>query len=388
MQTFVTIFPDAHNYHLTKDIGQIPYFMGAFRGYDSKLVCYQNSPSYPHTLSEVKNLELAFIKEKGSFLFAEKAVLKFLKKNARKIDVLNLYHLSKPTLVYGILYKLLNPSGKLYLKADIFNPLIESGGYSYSKSKFKNGLLKYLEWKFMQKADLITVENKKGVDLMKESYPYAKGKIKYLTNGVNDVFLKNNFPSTKSYEEKDDVIIVSGRIGVDFKKHHYILEAALKLNFKNWKIVFAGPVQEEFKKVIDEFFQKHPRLKENLVFLGDINDRLQLYELYDGSKICCLSSESESFGLVYSEAMYFGNYLIGTEGMSAFDDLSNNGEFGDKLSVGDVDALAKTLQGYIDSEDKLRQLTPLIKEHCLKNFNWSGLTKKLDQYLKEAGNDK
>ncbi len=65
-KTFVTIYPWCENVHLTKDLGQIPYFMFAQHNYRAKLVTYKNSDNYNHLNSEVKGLNLELIENNGT----------------------------------------------------------------------------------------------------------------------------------------------------------------------------------------------------------------------------------------------------------------------------------------------------------------------------------
>jgi hypothetical protein len=46
--TFVTIFTETENFHLVKDVGQIPYFMYKTEGYDAELISYKNNEEYPY----------------------------------------------------------------------------------------------------------------------------------------------------------------------------------------------------------------------------------------------------------------------------------------------------------------------------------------------------
>jgi len=108
---FVTIFPICENVHLTKDLGQIPFFLHKTYGYNSSIVSYKNSDNYSNLNGEVNGLTMEFIENTGRLSFLEKGVLKYIRKNAKNIDVLNLYIFSKFTFVYGIIYKILNPNG-------------------------------------------------------------------------------------------------------------------------------------------------------------------------------------------------------------------------------------------------------------------------------------
>src|ERR1700744_2775697 len=191
---FVTSFPICENVHLTKDLGQIPYFLYKKHGYDSSIVCYKNSPHYDNINTEVKGLNIEFIENTGRSSFLEKGVLKYIQKNARQIDVLNLYIFSKFSVVYGILYKMLNPKGILYLKLDGYNETFDpQSTIAHSTGKFKNGILKWLEKKFLRSVDLISMENTEGTKLVKQKFPSVADKIMYLPVGVNDIFLEAAF---------------------------------------------------------------------------------------------------------------------------------------------------------------------------------------------------
>src|ERR1700748_3871781 len=190
-RTFVTIFPICENVHLTKDLGQIPYFLHKKYGYDSAIVCYKNSEHYNNVEGEVKGLKIDFIKNESRLSFLEKGVLKYIYKNAKQIDVLNLYIFSKFTFVYGILYKMLNPKGILYLKLDGYNETFDpQSTIAHSTGKFKNGILKWLEKKFLRSVDLISMENTEGTKLVQQKFPSVADKIMYLPVGVNDIFLE------------------------------------------------------------------------------------------------------------------------------------------------------------------------------------------------------
>ncbi|HLR77242.1 MAG TPA: hypothetical protein VK106_06245, partial [Balneolaceae bacterium] len=90
MKHFVTLFPEAKNIHLIKDVGQIPYQMQHLFNYNASLVCYKNG-SYPYLNEKAKELNISFLENTGKTFYWDKAPLKFLYKNAKKIDILNLY---------------------------------------------------------------------------------------------------------------------------------------------------------------------------------------------------------------------------------------------------------------------------------------------------------
>lgn len=380
---FVTIFPICENVHLTKDLGQIPYFLHKEYGYDSAIVCYKNSEHYNNVEGEVKGLKIDFIKNESRLSFLEKGVLKYIYKNAKQIDVLNLYIFSKFTFVYGILYKMLNPKGFLFLKLDGYNETFAEGNkITHSTNPIKNQILKRLEKSFLKKVDLVTIENQEGEKLVQKMFPAIANKVMYLPVGVNDLFLNEAFAGKqKSFKEKENIILTVGRVGEEIKNQKMILKALTKTDMKDWKMVFVGPVNESFKIYFEELYVKFPKLKEKVIFTGNISNRVELYEWYNKSKIFCMTSLKESFCHSISEALYFGNYIIGTEGIMSMKDVTDNGKYGVTLKPDDDVALAATFQKLIDDDTELSTLYPEIVNFSRKYFVWSNIIGKVDEQI-------
>ena len=377
---FITLFPYCEKSHLIKDIGQIPYFMYKLYDYDASIVTYKISKEYVHQEGEVKGLNLTFINNSGRFFFIENELVKYIFANAKKIDVFNLYHFTKHTFVYGVLYKMLNPQGFLYVKLDAYNEEIKKNT-PYSTNRIKNFFLKRLEKLLLKKSNLFSIENQEGEELFKQKYPEVSGKTIYLPNGVNDLFLKEHFKIIKDYKEKENLIITTGRIGLKVKNNEMILRAIAKVNMKNWKMYFIGPVQFDFMTFFEELCKAFPQLKNNVFFTGEISDRKQLYEWYNKAKIFCLTSPFESFGISIIEAMYFGNYVIGTEGISSFNDISSNGQYGTVVKLNDYDQLAKVLEGLINNEQQIAARHNDITQFVKENFTWSKIVAQLQKRI-------
>ncbi len=378
---FVTIFPICENVHLTKDLGQIPFFLHHIYNYDSSIISYKNSKDYFNLKTEVNGLKLEFIENKGRWSFLEKSVINYLKENAAKIDILNLYIFSKFSFVYGILYKKLNPKGFLFLKLDGYNETFEkSSKIRHSTNIIKNTIFKYLEKKFLDKVDLITIENTLGEELVKNKYPHIAHKVMYLPVGVNDLFLKQKFNITyKSFEQKENIILTVGRIGEKIKNNEMMLRALAKTDLKDWKMVFVGAMNPEFEKFYSRWITEYPELKEKLIFTGEIQDRETLYEWYNRAKIFCMTSWKESFCHSIGEALYFGNYIIGTEGIVSMRDLTDNGKYGVILKADDDVAMSHILQELINDKNKLAAIYAGTVNYAHENFVWSKIADKIYQ---------
>ena len=380
---FVTIFPICENVHLTKDLGQIPFFLHHKYHYESSIVCYKNSKEYSNLEGEVKGLNLELIENTGRIRFLEKSVLRYIRKNAKKIDILNLYHYSKFTFVYGILYKKYNPKGVLFLKLDGYNETFEKGSIiKHSTNRFKNFILKYFEKQFLKQVDLITIENTIGESLVKNKFPEIAHKVMYLTVGVNDLFLTQTlrFPF-KSFEQKENIILTVGRIGLEIKNNEMMLRALTLVTLKDWKMVFVGTINPAFKLFFDNWIIDYPYLTDKIIFTGEINNREDLYEWYNRSKIFCMTSWNESFCCAIGEALYFGNYIVGTEGIVSMPDLTNNNKYGVTLKTNDHEAMAIKLQELIDNPSYLSKLYPEIVAYSHTNFVWSKIIEKLHQRI-------
>ncbi len=377
---FVTLFPIARNIHLIKDVGQVPCFMNRLHGYHSELVCYRNDEEYPYLNSEAKGLKIEFLESKGKRLFLENAAIEYLQENAANIDVLNLYHLDRDTFYYGNLYKKLNPNGFLYVKLDLSNKFLLEGKKKHSLNLFKNWILRRWEKKFIRNTDLFSVENRSGLELMKLRYPECDSKIIYLPNGINCDYVGERFDPPG---EKEKIILVMARIGESVKNHEILLRIIPHLDLKKWKIVFAGPVVQRFKPKVEAFFHEFPEHRENVIFTGEITDRRQVYSWFRRSMITCLTSVDESFGLVLVEGLYFGNYLVGTEGMSSFDDITDSGRFGKKLPFNDDEALRTALQEIIDHPEKTEALRGEAHSFATEHFMWPVLVQQLEDEIQK-----
>jgi len=343
ISNFTIIFPVAQNVHLIKDVGQIANAVAASGNYSSTLVCYKNSEHYTHLNTEANYLKIDFISPNGKFLFLEKAVLNYLKENAKKIDVLQLFHLTKETIYYALYFAFLNKKAKIYIKMDVYNETLMQD-VIYSKKPIFQWIHKKAEKQFFKKITVISAENPTSLALLKQKFPQLKNKAILVTNGVNGSFLKTHFPIINSFEEKENIILSVGRIGAVDKNYEMLLDAFVLAKLTNWKLVLVGPVEAAFQEKTNQLFDTNPTLQPQIELIGNVENRKELYNYYNRSKIFCLSSPQESFGIAFVEAMYFGNYVIGTTGMSSFEYITNNFVHGAWVEANNTKELANLLK--------------------------------------------
>jgi len=404
---FVTIVPHAENLELRKDPGQIPYQLGKLPGISTSLVTYyytlkggrnegsvaippndpaQQHKDYPYLLTEVRDLNLNFLPNKGRGKFYEKSIFQYLLKNSTNIDVLNLFHFNSENIFYTFLYKLLHPKGKVYLKLDIDIPFYNQTKYFFNV----NGRFRYLKIliftkliqpAFFRQVHTISAESKFGVDYFCKRFKVPLKKMLLLPNGVDENQISKSISGIKSFGEKENIIITVGRIGTRQKNNEMLLKALTAIDLTDWKVFFIGLVEETFKPKIADFFKENPGKSDQVFFTGYINSPEVLYQYYNKSKIFCLTSIDEGFPLSACEAAFFGNYLVLTDRIYCFDELTNNGEYGKKIQLNDTDQLASSLKNLIENPEILQVTCEKIKAYAKANLTWQAIIPKLNKRL-------
>ncbi len=351
---FVTLFLKTENVHLLKDVGMIPYFLHKNYGWDCSVATYQNSAEYPYVMDEVRGLRLDFVKRTRLGRIVDG--IRYLKAHAAEIDVLNLYHLNLSTYFYELAFRKYNQSGKIYLKLDM-NPV----GLKTCLAKDLRGLIKRAS---IRRADIVSVET---TVLQKELVKHFGQKIIYITNGYFDRTTSSQDGKALPFK-KENVILTVGNLGTKEKATDVLLAAFAKsAPHHDWTLKLIGPVAEQFKTEITDFYEQYPQLKERVQFLGSIHDKERLMNEYRSAKVFALPSRSESFGIVLVEAASQGCYLVTTDMVPAGYDVNGNGRFGLVVPANDIDALSKALENL-----------------CTVNRNWNNDAEKIAAHAKEA----
>lgn len=327
--TFYTLFTPTENVHLIKDVGMYPESLAKYEGVDAHLVCYKNG-EYPYLGHEVKNLKLDFIDKKYGDIIDG---MKFIKNNATKIDVLNVYHLNLSSFFYIRTFKKYkNKSAISYLKLDAdmreINRLSGAGVIQWIKKKT-------IEW-----ADVVTAESRLLKDRLNEII--GDEKIQYLPDGID---IDNVEGSVLPAEEKENIILTVGRLGSEQKNTQLLVDEFIKQAKGNYRLWLVGSITEEFNVWL---CQRIARLKEQnhvaaqmIEYKGEVSDRQELDSIYKKAKIFALSSKWESFGIVLVEALWQGCYLMTTKEVPSTPDLMR-----------DIDSFEAGSQEYIDRARK------------------------------------
>ena len=380
---------------LGKDNGMIPIYMSEKLGYNSKILTVNLKNDLP---DNERGVEFIKVKRKFSFLsnFAywtklvkRYNIFKYLIKNAKNIDVLMLFHVSRCSYWYAYFYKKLNPNGFVYVKAD-FNLAVYQKEWNIVNSKpesFREFFRKRRESteytkrkKLIPMTDLISYESLEAYEFMKDSYAGidTKGKTIYLPNGFDDEIIDKI--KVRTLEEKENIILTVGRLGTEPKNTELLLKTLKEIDLKNWKVYLVGSIDKKFINYKENFFRENPQLIDKIIFRGEIKDREELYSYYNRAKVFVLPSKWESFGIVMVEAMAFGNYII-TSNTCAAKDITNNNEIGRIIEIDSKKELEEEITKVIFGKINLNEKYEKTLNYVL-NFKYSNLIKKLGEKLK------
>lgn len=371
--TFVTIFPEAKNVHLRKGLGKIPYVLHRDFGFDCRFVCFKNEPEYPSLQLDVPGLKMEFLPP-NSLKSSLWASAQYLFRNAKKIDILNIYGQSRWVFFMGIVYKKLNPNGLLFVKLDMNIEYVHR--LKQSPNFFRH---KFLWTYYYQKiADLISAEYQQLAQAFIALYTVDAAKLIHLPNGVDERAINKFGITKKKLEAKENIILIVARIGAPEKNHQLILSAASQLNLKDWKIVFIGAIEAPFQKEIGVFFEQNPNLKKSVLFEAEISDYRALSEWYNRSKVFCLSSLREGFPVVLPEAMYWGNYIVSTD-ISSIAEILEEGKIGSL--IGKPHSLVDILQNIIDDSSCIAEKAQNSTHKAEQEYIWTKIVARLGQKI-------
>lgn len=394
-KTFLHISEEFEYTWIGKDNGMIPIYMNEELGYESKILTVNLKKDLP---DEVRGIKIIKVKRIFSFLsnFAYWTklvkrinIFKYLIKNAKNIDVLMLFHVSRCSYWYAYFYKKYNPNGKIYIKAD-FNLGVYKKEWSIVNSKPKS-LREFFKKrresqeyskrkKLIPMVDLISYESFEAFNYMKDSYAGVdtKNKTMYFPNGYDNKVIDKI--KIKSFKEKENIILTVGRLGTKEKNTELLLETLKQVDLKDWKVYLVGSIDKNFIEHKEKFFEDNPNLKEKIIFTGEIKDKEKLYEYYNKAKVFVLPSKWESFGIVMVEAMAFGNYII-TSSTCAANDITNNNSIGKIIEIDSKSQLKKEIEKAVEEKIELKNKYEETLKYVL-NFKYSNLIKKLGERVR------
>ena len=143
-----------------------------------------------------------------------------------------------------------------------------------------------------------------------------------------------------------------------------------------------GPIEEDFKPFIIDYFKQNPNLKEQVTFTGPINDRKKLENYYATAKIFALTSRYEGFPLVLAEAAKHGCFIVSTD-LPAAKDLINDNQYGKLFPIDNEEDLTHVLKEISNEQNIMAKLSLEFQSFAYKHFYWPEICKKIDKLVWE-----
>lgn len=384
LRTFCTVFPNYQDFHFFKDPGQIPYRFTKL-GWDASVVCYDRGQDLPYTQRYLKVIKRP---AKMCWRRFNLGIVIYLIFNARKIDVLHVFHLAWSSLVFIWFYKLFNRSGFAYLKLDdcVFSgdkpweiDKEELGDFNSGLTDFKRKTKNRISRKFLiRKVDLWSIEDEYSREVYEERHPFMKGRIIVVYNG-HSVDLEE-LPDSIGSAGKQDVILTVGRLGTFQKATDVLLEAfATVAGNSSYDLHLAGAVVPEFECYVEKYLRENPDLKDRIVFHGPLG-REALYSLYSRSRIFCLPSRFDSLPNVFPEAMFFRNAIVTTSAVSLKYHIDKYG-VGVAVKKDDPGALADALLRLINDSELLDRMASQARVIAETLLSWERIALSLQEEI-------
>lgn len=362
MINFVTLFPEGKNIELIKVVGQIPYNINKKEDVRAVLAMGEiNLNGY--YITDVSDMELVRLPIIISNYSLSGAM--YILKNARKIDWLHIFHAGRRSYYWAKMFKALNHRGKVYLSLDV--------DYRGCDIYDENNRERKRFSKSVNEADLVSCESE---TVKQRIQKYSRKEIKIIPSGYAKIKLDGH-----SFPEREKTFITVARLGTKQKATDVLLEAfALSASKHDWNLILIGEIENGFNEYTEYFFTKYPDLRKRIEFLGEINDRNQLYRQYYKARVFVLPSRWESFGIVCVEALGCGCRLIISDKVPPANEFTCNEKYGKIVKSDDIKMLSKamfeaTLETYTD------KITDEIIEYAERNFSWEIIVDRLYQYI-------
>lgn len=359
--TVATLFLDMENVHLIKDPGMIPLTLQQRYGWRAVIPLWDDR-EYPYKATYFSEVCTPLLRGHPSPRRRHLTLFSWLRKNAPRIDVLHLFFFERWTWLYIWLYKRRNPAGAVYVHCDTDGQRLLD--YQLPASGWKRRIIRTLLSDQNIRDVLWGVQNRQNSEKLQKKWPFEN--IRYIPNGVS-WRQEREVP----YEQRSDTILTVARNGDPSKKTDLLLEgfAAVAAEFPRWKLRLVGTVEPDFEPYIQEYFQRHPELRERVWFSGPVTDRDELQQIYSDAKVFCLPSAWESFGLATVEALSCGCYAIGSD-IPANVNMLRDGTYGTLFASGSLEDLTEKLRQCLRDEPHMKATAQAAYRYVAAHYTW------------------
>ncbi|MBD3328971.1 glycosyltransferase [Candidatus Dojkabacteria bacterium] len=342
-------------------------------------------------------------------LFSNNLVNKGLRFILRRLPSWDSKTLSTPPTVFGMLWRALTDrtarydvihvtSSPYYILFYIALKLAKRTGAKLVISPkihmgHKKGDLTYQTYfkkesvRFYQEADKIIVQTYAArnviIEFAKEhGVDLPEGKFVKSTMGIYPSELKGGDGARfrEKYEIPEDMPIVF-YIGakVSGKGAFNLIRAMEKFWADGGKarLVMAGSHTVEF----DKFWERvSPETKKKVSLLGFIDEQDKL-DLLDAGDVFSMVSRSDSFGISYLEAWFYGKPVLGCDNKIMREVIDDKVD-GYLVPFDDLDGIAEKIKYLLDNSDVARKLGKAGQEKVMKKYKWEDQLKIIDDTYK------
>lgn len=369
-RNFVCIVPSFSVGEYPKDAFLVSYYIGKLHDMSVSLAFHRRKDS-DQLQDGYKGIHLIPLSSAEGYegtLRGSWAFVWYLLHNARKIDVLMRFHFTYQTILLAFIYKLCNPKGLFYLKADgygLWYTLFRKGswfpGLKQRNNKnlivrIKNRCIRFLLNIGVNLADKVSVEIPEVYNYLKQQSSFIKrpDKLIWMMNGIDEEAFAAYGMVELPIQKKENWILSVGRHGNWQKNTGMFLKALASVDLKGWKVFFIGTIEPDFEKEIEAFYKRHEHLRDSIQFIGPIYDQQLLWDYYNKAKVFVHTAVYESYGIVLGEAFRFNDYILSTDVGIASEFVKQG--YGHLIPDNDFQALAKHLQLIVDGTIDLELL--------------------------------
>lgn len=143
------------------------------------------------------------------------------------------------------------------------------------------------------------------------------------------------------------------------------------------KLVMAGSHTEEF----DKFWEKvSPETKEKVLLLGFIDEQDKL-DLLAAGDVFSMVSRSDSFGISYLEAWFYGKPVLGCDN-KIMKEVIDNEKDGLLVQFDDLDEIAAKIRFLLENEEVAEKLGKTGQKKVISRYKWEDQLQIIDETYK------
>lgn len=192
-----------------------------------------------------------------------------------------------------------------------------------------------------------------------------KGKVEFIPNGIDDFWHLNLVTQKKQLSDTFRILFI-GKLNSN-KNANMLIDACKRLKDKGYDIILDivghGPKEKELRQSAGTL---------NVMFHGQVKDKNQLALLYRTADVLAVISKTESFGLVYAEALSQGTPILYTK-RQGFDGIFPEGEVGYSVESSNLDDVVDKLMLIWKERDRLFERVLLVRDE----FSWKRSVEKI-----------